>query len=249
MRAQPARNEARARDARLRSSRALFFAAGCSCAALTTLVAACGSASSNGGLGQGHFAYVCPTAVAGQPNPDAFCEATADVPIPDVAVGAAFRLSYTSSGTGGPQPAVASLAQSVADGWVLLQPGWLGFVAWSGSDVADFTHVHGQPVASLRWQADPSALPLAVGETTNVAIVPVGADGSTLGGQMGCTFAASDPSVASVVASGRSAVLTAVAPGTATLEASCLGATLSAVVRVTSSGATMESGVVDEGGD
>ena len=140
-------------------------------------------------------------------------------------MGAPFRLQFDRASTGGPVPAVSSLAQSTPAGWSLSQPGWLGFIAWSGSDVIDFTHVRADTVAAIELAPDLTT-PLTLGSTLTVAARPVGADGIVAGGLIACVFSASDPSVVSVSSSsgGRVARIAALAAGEATLSASCMGA-------------------------
>jgi hypothetical protein len=218
---------------------------------LALLLFASGCLSSSGGssgcgddaaLGQGTFSYACPADPADPavPNADAFCASGADAgtpPLPDIAVGAPFSLRFDQSSGAGPQPAVASLAQSTPQGWSLTQPGWLGFVEWSGGDVVDFTHVHGQAIASIRLEPDLTATPLPIGTQTRVTATPMGADGAVLGGQIACTFTASAPEVlAAQSESGRVAELTALALGDATLTAACTGAQAQVTLHVTERG-------------
>jgi hypothetical protein len=182
----------------------------------------------NGGLGQASFTYVCPAGGGPlAPGPDAWCDSTADrSAIPDVAIGAPFRLAVDQDSTGGPQPAVPSLALSTPQGWALAQEGWLGFVAWSGPDVIDFTHVRAEPVASLVWDYAGDAAPgsIAVSATpVLLGVSPEDANGATLGGAIACTFSVSDPSVLAVSGTGRVASIIALAGGDATLTAACGG--------------------------
>jgi hypothetical protein len=182
----------------------------------------------DGALGQGNFTYVCPAGDATDPSlpsADAHCAESSDPTIPPVAVGAPFQLQVNQGSSGAPQPAVASLAQSTPQGWSITQPGWLGFVAWSGSDVLDFTHVGAEPVAALRFDSRAPTGPVPVGATLTLGVLPIAADGSVLGGVLACTFVASDPGVLAVSSTGnRFARVTARAVGAARLTASCLGA-------------------------
>jgi hypothetical protein len=180
---------------------------------------------------------VCPAPDSANPlapSPDAQCGAgaTGEGSLPDVAVGASFSLQFNQTATGSPRPAVASLAQSTPEGWSLTQPGWLGFVAWSGSDVVDFTHIRGQAIASLRLEPDLTT-PLPVGFLSDVAATPFGADETILGGAIACTFTSSDPGVVSLRGqSGRVAHIAALAAGDATLTASCMGAQTAVTLHV-----------------
>jgi hypothetical protein len=202
-----------------------FWPLAIACSAL----ASCGS-ESGGELGQGTFAYECPNAEPGGPNPDAYCDANPGAQaIPDVATGAGFRLSFSQAAS--VQPAVSSLASAGPQGWAIQDAGWLGFVAWSGQVAADYTHVHALAVGALAWQSDPAMEALAVGAPVTVAVVPRAEDGSTLGGVLACSFASSDPAVSVASGGGRSARLTATAAGTATITAACAGLSLSASVR------------------
>ena len=232
---QPLRNKAPAvyaspMTARLRSwtrqhvSNALLLVA----SGLAIAAAGCGE---NEGLGRGTFSYVCPAADPADPSapsPDAACgSSTASLAnLPEVAVAAPFSLQYSQSTTGPPRPAVASLATSTAQGWSFTQPGWLGFVAWSGSDVVDFTHVHAEPIASLRLEPAVNA-PLSVGTAVHIAATPLDARGAVLGGAIACTFTASGTGVVSIQSSGRAARVVPLAAGEATLAAACAGANAS----------------------
>lgn len=205
----------------------------------------------NGALGQGNFTYVCPPGEATDPplpSPDAHCAESSDPSIPPVAVGAPFQLEVNQGMSAAPQPAVASLAQSTPQGWSISQAGWLGFVAWSGSDVLDFTHVAAEPVAALQFDSMAPGGPVPVGGALTLGALPIAADGSVLGGVIACTFAASDASVVSVTGSGnRFARVTALAAGTATVTASCLGAQAQMTLLVGASDA-LEAGPGDAEG-
>jgi hypothetical protein len=215
---------------------ALLFASGC----LST-GSGSGGCDQNDALGQGSFSYACPApapADPSTPSPDALCASDALVSLagslPDVAVGAPFSLQFGASGQA-PQPAVPSLAQSAPGGWSLTQPGWLGFVVWSGSDVVDFTHVHAQAIASVRLGPALPATSVPVGFVTDLAVTPLGADGTVLGGAVSCTFSTSDPTVLSAQSrSGRVVAITALAAGDATVAAVCSGTSAQMSVRVSS---------------
>ena len=194
------------------------------------------------GLGQGTFSYACPgpdTVNPATPSPDAFCASTALASlgsIPDVAVGAPFSLQFSPSSGEAPRPAVSSLAVSTPDGWSLTQPGWLGFLAWSGSDVVDFTHVHAQAITSLRIEPDLTTTPVTTAFAADLSVTPLGADGGVLGGAIRCTFTTSDPRVLSVKSlSGRVARVEALATGQATIAAACLGAATQITLQVSGS--------------
>jgi hypothetical protein len=226
--------------------------------ALLLLASGCLSSSSGSGgctgnaaLGQGTFSYACPSAdPAGPtvPNADAFCASGTDagnLPLPDVAVGAPFSLRFDQVTGDGPQPAVASLAQSTPQGWSLTQPGWLGFIEWSGADVVDFTHIHAQAIASIRLEPDLTAAPLPIGSIASMAATPLGAGGVVLGGQITCTFTSSAPEVLSARSeSGRVARLAALAVGAVTLTASCVAVQTQVTLQVTA-----ELGPIGTGSD
>ncbi|HEX4445165.1 MAG TPA: hypothetical protein VH044_00455 [Polyangiaceae bacterium] len=206
-----------------------------------------GGGGDNGGLGKGTFAYVCPPGVAGVPRPDAHCEANpGGAVIPDVAIGAPFGLSYDVPSVA-LRPAVSALVAPGPGGWALNQSGWVGFVAWSGSDVADYTHVRGRAIAKLVWETDPASLSLDAGDATPVNVAAIGEadDGTTLGGAIGCTFSTSDEGVLGVTADGgRTAQIEPLAAGEATLTATCAGVSLAAVLQV-----GVGDVAVDDGGD
>jgi hypothetical protein len=216
---------------------ALLFASGC----LST-GSGSGGCDQNDALGQGSFSYACPApapADPSTPSPDALCASDALVSLagslPDVAVGAPFSLQFGGASGQAPQPAVPSLAQSAPGGWSLTQPGWLGFVVWSGSDVVDFTHVHAQAIASVRLGPALPATSVPVGFVTDLAVTPLGADGTVLGGAVSCTFSTSDPTVLSAQSrSGRVVAITALAAGDATVAAVCSGTSAQMSVRVSS---------------
>jgi hypothetical protein len=210
--------------------------------ALLAVASACDSSGggscdpqANGALNQGRFAYMCPAHDPSEPGPDAFCDsADASMAIPEVAVGSSFALSVDTSSAGQPRPAVAALAVPSGSGWSLPQPGWVGFIAWSGDDVFDFTHVHGRAIATVALEPDPTTMALRVGaEPVSVAVVPRADDGTVLAGAIQCTFAVSPPSVVSVTGSGgRGASLRALAGGEASLTATCQGVVVQATVHV-----------------
>jgi hypothetical protein len=187
-------------------------------------LSACGQ---NEGPGKGAFSYVCPApdpADPAAPSLDAACgpDGASLASLPEVAVSAPFSLRYSETTTGPPRPAVASRATSTSQGWSLIQPGWLGFIAWSGSDVVDFTHVHAEAIATLRLEPDLTA-PLSMGTAIDVAATPLDAAGAVLGGEIPCTFVSSNPAVLSVAGTGRVARAVAQVTGEATLSAECLG--------------------------
>jgi hypothetical protein len=226
--------------------------------ALLLLASGCLSARTGGGcareeaLGQGTFSYACPAPdpEPSTPSADAFCASTgsaASGSIPDVAVGAPFRLQFSPSSGDAPRPAVEGLAVSSPAGWSLTQPGWLGFVAWSGSDVVDFTHVHAQAIASLRLAPDLTSTPVTPGFVADLSVAPLGADGAILGGAIGCTFVSSDRTVLSATSlSGRVARVVALAAGDATVAATCAGAATQITLRVSPSADA--SAVAPDGG-
>jgi hypothetical protein len=190
----------------------------------------------NNGLGKGAFSYVCPApdpADPSAPSPDAVCDpdGASLANLPEVAVASPFSLRYSQSTSGAPRPAVASLAVSTSQGWSLMQPGWLGFIAWSGSDVADFTHVHAESIASARLDPAPTT-PLSVGAMLRVTATPLDAAGTVLGGVVPCTFASSNPGVLSLAGAGRVAQVIAAATGETTLSAECLGARAQVTIQV-----------------
>lgn len=231
--------------------------------ALLAVASACDSSGgggscepqTNGALNQGRFAYVCPARDPSGPGPDAFCDsADTSTAIPEVAVGASFALSIDTTSAGQPQPAVAALASASGAGWSLSQPGWIGFIAWAGADVFDFTHVHGRAIATVALDPDPTMLSLRAGaEPVSVAVVPRADDGSVLAGAIRCAFAVSSPNVLSVTsASGRVAVLRALAGGDASLTATCQGTEVQATVHVSATpddAMAAEDGTSDAGED
>ncbi len=224
---------------------------------LALLLVASGCVSSSGGsggcsqneaLGQGTFSYACPPsdpADPSVPNPDGYCASTPAASLgalPEVAVGAPFSLQFDSMTAGGPKPAVVSLAQSTPQGWSLTQPGWLGFIEWSGADVVDYTHIRAEPIAAIRLEPDLTSMAIAVGADANVAATPLDAEGAILGGALACTFTTSDPSILSARnKSGRVVDVTAHAPGDATLTASCMTAQTQVTVRVTAAADDLDS--------
>jgi hypothetical protein len=224
--------------------------------AVLAVASACDSSGSggscepqtNGALNQGRFAYVCPARDPSGPGPDAFCDsADTSTAIPEVAVGGSFALSIDTTSAGQPQPAVAALAVASGPGWSLPQPGWIGFIAWAGDDVFDFTHVHGRAIATVALDPDPATMSLRAGaEPVSVAVVPHADDATVLAGAIRCTFAVSAPNVLSVTSSGgRVAVLRALSGGDASLTATCQGTEVQATVHVS---ATLEDATPAEDG-
>jgi hypothetical protein len=156
--------------------------------------------------------------------------------LPDVAVGAPFSLQFSPSTGEAPRPAVPSFAVSSPDGWSVTQPGWLGFLAWSGSDVVDFTHVHAQAIASLRLEPDLTLTPVTTHFAADLSVTPLDGDGGVLGGAITCTFTTSDPKVLAVESvSGRVAHVVALTAGQATMAAACMGAATQITVQVSGS--------------
>jgi hypothetical protein len=165
-----------------------------------------------------------------------------------VAVGAPFSLQFSPSTGETPRPAVPSLAIASPDGWSLTQPGWLGFLAWSGSDVVDFTHVHAQAIVSLRLEPDLTTTPVATRFAADLSVTPLGGDGGVLGGAITCTFTTSDPKVLSVRSlSGRVVHVDALATGQVTIAATCMGAATQITLQV--SGAADGTAPEDAAGD
>jgi hypothetical protein len=195
------------------------------------------SGSHNGALGQGEFTYVCPSpSDPSQPSPDANCGvngSSSSATVPAVAVGASFQLAFNGASSAAPQPAVPSLAKSSPQGWAIMGPGWLGFIEWSGSDVLDFTHVAAEAIAALQFERAP---PVSVGDHVAVAVDPLDADGSVLGGRIACAFTSSNANVVSVDSTGtRVAAIVARAAGDATIAASCMGAEAQLILHVSAS--------------
>jgi hypothetical protein len=171
-------------------------------------------------------------------------------PIPDVAVGAAFQLSYApispAENLGPPTPALASLAEAVPLGTALAASEWAGYIVRQGATVFDYTHVRARPVVSLRLSffpasGGPSALP--AGSTTIIAALPLAEDGTVLAGAFACSFDSSDASVATVAASGRTASLVSLRSGQVTLTVSCLGVQTRATVAFPSPSESPEGGM------
>jgi hypothetical protein len=126
---------------------------------------------------------------------------------------------------------VASLAVASPSGWATTQPGWLGFIAWSGSDVLDFTHVHAESIASVRL--DPAVtMPLVTGSITFVAATPLDQSGAVLGGALPCTFSDSNSAPLLLGGTGRVARLLARASGETMLSVDCLGAKAQVAIQV-----------------
>jgi hypothetical protein len=218
--------------------------------ALVLGAGACSSSSQdNGALGGAGFALDC-AADGADPDRaelDAWCANPHDASaIPDVATGAPFRFRADASGDPAPEPAVLSLATSSPTGWALTQPGWLGFIVWSGSDVLDFTHVHASPVATLTWETPPPAT-LDVGAQATLAVVPRDGDGGILAGELPCSFSTTIADVLGVTSGGRIATVVARAAGDATVTATCAGQPLTATFHVADS-TSSDAAAGSEGG-
>jgi hypothetical protein len=177
-----------------------------------------------------------------------------------VAVGAPFRLVETTqtildedAGTEVVAlPVVPSVATSTPRGWVMNEPGPLGFIVSSDAGVIDATNVLAMPIASLRWLREVGAGPLdglgtdasaddasstiaidaSAGDEIALLLIPQGADGLGLAGSIGCTFASSDPARLTVRATGHGAVADALGVGTVSLTATCAGVTGQATITI-----------------
>jgi hypothetical protein len=228
------------------------------------------------------FTYVCPLSPDGgvgssNVGPDAggalpyevdpFCAVVAEWPlfdsatIPTVAVGAPFQLAYELVGdAGGPEvstaiaAAVPADAPSTAAGFSVSQPGFMGFLAWQGADVAGYMHILARSPVSLGLSTifplaiNAAGLPFPDGSTGQPLSLGAGSvqsmvaflradDGTMLAGASApCTFESSAPQVLSVQSRGVVAVLTAIADGSAALSAQC--GILSASVLVQIAGST-----------
>ena len=96
------------------------------------------------------------------------------------------------------------------------------------------------------WGPRPPATSVPVGSVADLAVTPLGADGTVLGGAVACTFSTSDPTVLSAQSrSGRVVAITALAAGDATVAASCSGAAAQVSVRVSSSPEGLVTGDAD----
>jgi hypothetical protein len=231
-----------------RNARAAWFFGTTGCMSIGSVDTCTPTPSGNGVLGQAQFAYACDSDGAGDTDRqtlDAWCATMADGTIPEVAVGAPIRLTVQDEDDPEPRPAVASLAPSSGTGYALAQPGWLGFLAYSGSDVVDFTHVHAQRVAAIAWQEPPPTASDVGDAPFMLSAVPHSADGTTLAGELPCTFTTSNANVLAVTNTGRIGTVTAIAVGDATITASCASQTVTTTLHVAA--AAPEAG--DDGGD
>jgi hypothetical protein len=244
------------------------------------------------GLGNPDFSYVCPATApaptltdAGAPNieltfsSDPQCAlfdslrafGLSSFGMPTVAVGEAFRIEY--DGDAGPdastpplpaEPAVDSVAHQTAEGWVIQQPGYLGFVARQGADVLAFTHVlareaesigfasrdlDGGPPAGAPLDASPGAFSAVVGVPARILAYPRADDGTLLAGSLSCVFASGEPSRLTVTSEGVVAKLSPLAPGSVTLTATCLGMQGTAVIQITGAAPALDGGSADGGDD
>jgi hypothetical protein len=198
----------------------------------------------------GGFVYVCDAGADGGAantndpacaDPTSFLETTSLGALPQVAAGEPFQIEYTTGESDGSvatlpaEPAVVTLAEQTATGWVLSQPGYLGFLARQGSDVLAFTHVYARRAVAVDlvstsagtvqyFSGDGSAVAFeaTTGTPASLLAVPTAADGTPLAGGFGCTFASSDATLLALTAVTpiRASVLP-LAPGSATLTATC----------------------------
>jgi hypothetical protein len=189
--------------------------------------------------------YVAVFGAFGKRDGGAALESSINAGIPDVLMGAPFQLSYTpfadadadadaDAGTVTPAPVLASLAESVAGGRALRDNEWAAFTVMAGPSMLDYIHVHARPMASLEVVVGSTfdSQVLTTGRAALVVALPLAVDGSVLGGAITCTFATSDPNIATVTGMGASAVLTPVAAGSVTVKATCRSVTGSATVTI-----------------
>jgi hypothetical protein len=178
--------------------------------------------------------------------------------VPDVAVGAAFELTYApispAPGLGAPAPALGALSTRVPLGSALAGEGWAGFVVRHGSTIFDYVHVRARPVASLLLWVPPSSgpMPPPPGTVLGMEAIALSVDGTALAGAMECTFDSSDPSVATVTGTGPAAQLTVVGVGPVTVTSHCLGVSGQTTLSFRGTAAVNDAAAIDaaeDGGD
>jgi hypothetical protein len=255
-------------------------------------VPSCGAAFPGGG-GNPDFSYVCAASAPAAPTPtdagppnveltfssDPQCAlydslralGFSALGVPTVAVGEPFRIEY--DGDAGPdasippvpaEPAVDSLAHETAEGWVIQQPGYLGFVARQGTEVIAFTHVLAREATSIGFasrdldggpplgaplDASPGTFNAVVGVPARLLAYPRADDGTLLGGSLACAFASAEPDRLTVTSEGVVAQISPLAPGAVTLTATCLGMQGRALVHITGATPSLDGGSAGDAND
>lgn len=202
----------------------------------------CGDSDVDGTLGEngeGVFRYTCIE------DGDARCNETAAVSsietsgtlgvnleLPHaIAVDARFDLTYVGDAFDDGDFLVVDIEPARGDlvthagGFQIAVPGPFAFLARNGPRrrVIDFIHLEARRVEELAvWhaQAKITALDLAAGATTDVAVVPTDGDGTALAGALGFNWTTSDPSVVVIEGTGINedeVQVTAAAAGSATI--------------------------------
>lgn len=217
--------------------------------------AACGCSSPETGvLGNGEFRYVC----AG--SADQACSGLAndtdiDLPANPVAVGATFQITYAPNSGNGVStvegdngyaivPASAAIAAASGNTIKALKKGYVTLFAQRAgvATIDDFVYVKFSPVASI--EASPSSVALLAGESQEVSITASDALGAPLAGQIDCqwTVTSGASAVALQATTGGGATVQGVANGTATLHATCGGASADVQVTVTGGTTSLDGG-------
>jgi hypothetical protein len=216
---------------------------------------ACGCTSQETGvLGNGEFRYVC-TSGADQACSGLANDTAVDLPASPVAVGATFQITYapnsgngvsTVEGDNGYAIVPASTEIALASGNTIkaLKQGYVTlFAQRSGvATIDDFVYVKFSPVASI--EANPSSVSLFAGESQQVSVAASDALGASLIGQIDCQWTV--PSGSSAIAlqstSGGAVTVQGIANGTATLHATCGGASADIQVTVTGAPTALDGG-------
>lgn len=200
----------------------VFALAGCTSSGSS----GCDVGFGNGGLKNGNFAYACPPS-----HGDAQCPSGFSLGIPGaVIVGSRFKLTYAEAleaDAQAPTPlalraASADRVDENNDGFAIKEAGYSSFFVTRNGQVVDFVNLRARHVDEVKLTPAQFGT-LAKGETRDLEAVPYGLS-TLLAGVLDCTFASSNPAIASVAsANGRTIHVTGVAAGQATVTATCDG--------------------------
>jgi hypothetical protein len=192
--------------------------------------------------------------------------------VPTVAVGAAFQIAYDgdpSADASAPSitatPAVDSLVRKTDEGWMITQPGYVGFVAYQGMEIAAFTHVLAReatwisffssdrtgalPLGGVAMDAAATTFDAMVNVPAKILAAPVTEDGALLAGTLDCTFVSEDTQRLAVVPEGVVAEVVPLLPGDVTLTATCLGLSGTATIHVTDGTTAADAGEAEAATD
>jgi hypothetical protein len=208
-----------------------------------------------GVLGNGTFAYACPSSAT---VVDPGCPTPNGLPENPIAVGASFSVTYTplsqngTSSVEGPSfytvtPASPLLVTSNDGALLATGPGYEALLATSGTVVDDFVFIRLETINHLVPSASSIALGMADGPQT-LSVQPADGAGNILAGQLACSWsvtAGSQVIALEAPTASSSVQIQGMADGTATVQAACGAASVDVTVNVTGFGSSGGDGGTD----